>query len=158
MFTLRSLYHGERARDTHWTRLGWTPQAVWTIWSNSNSWAYRESNSDPSVFHSISSYYGDCATADGFVLCSSDVWREMEQNGVIYGIYGTVPCYLATCSLGEERTKQSGIEVGDDFGCRIEIFWLWRNWILEVLTFRASAIFLGPTDSDFDGSIMPKSQ
>jgi hypothetical protein len=36
---------------------GWGPAPVWTTWRRENSWLYRDSNSDPSVFQPVASRY-----------------------------------------------------------------------------------------------------
>jgi hypothetical protein len=39
----------------------WTPEPVWTTWRINNSWPYRDSTSDPSLFQPVASRYTDCA-------------------------------------------------------------------------------------------------
>jgi hypothetical protein len=42
---------------------GWVgPEPVWTVWRSENSWPIRDSNSDPSVFNPVASFYTEYTT------------------------------------------------------------------------------------------------
>jgi hypothetical protein len=62
LHVLAALNPGKESPVLIWYEVGWAPEPVWTTWRSENSWTYRDSNSDPSVVHPVSSRCTDCAT------------------------------------------------------------------------------------------------
>jgi hypothetical protein len=51
---------GERARVPTGYEAGWGSESVWTTWIGDKSYAYRDSNSEPSAVQPIASRHTDC--------------------------------------------------------------------------------------------------
>jgi hypothetical protein len=59
---------------------GWVPEPVSTTWRRENSWPYRDSNSDPSVFQPVASRYTDWAipALSRILMDFFDCWRDIK--------------------------------------------------------------------------------
>jgi hypothetical protein len=62
LHALAALPSGKEPQVPIGYEVGWTPEAVWTIWRRENSLPYRDSNSDPLVVQPVASRYTDYAT------------------------------------------------------------------------------------------------
>jgi hypothetical protein len=72
-------------------RIGWAPEPVWKLWRKENSWPYRNSKSDLSVFQPVASCYTDWAIPALKTLsnprrreCGS--WRKFNDFSVCQNI------------------------------------------------------------------------
>jgi hypothetical protein len=60
-FTPRHLYPMKKSLGNHWIGGYMGPRAGFVAWRIENSWPYQDLNSEPSVVHTVTSRYIDCA-------------------------------------------------------------------------------------------------